>query len=188
MRELFGGAITVNLPDELIDASDFRQIPDTQEVFLDKESDVSFVIEILELVNTPSFGDAATFHFDSLAHDNDAEGKRIDEVVPPVDLSPPPCPPNQPVPTLLTGRQFVRKFNRPEPDEVRIVLALFRIPAKNADVVMSMNFPVKLEATGPVPDVERKWEFWRIVFMTAVQSFQIVDFGLFAGGSQTMHS
>ncbi|KZT52454.1 Mog1p/PsbP-like protein [Calocera cornea HHB12733] len=184
MRELFGGAITISLPSDLIDASDFRQIPDTQEVFLDKESDVSFVIEILELVDTLSFGDAATFHFESLAHDNEAESKRIDEVVPPQDLSPPPCPPNQPVPTLLNGIQFVRKFNRPEPDEVRIALALFRIPAKNADVVITMNFPTWLEAIGPVPDVERKWEYWRIVFTTAVLSFQIVDFGLFAGGGE----
>jgi hypothetical protein len=33
-KELWGGAITTQLPRGLLDASDFRQVPDTQEVFL----------------------------------------------------------------------------------------------------------------------------------------------------------
>lgn len=33
-KELWGGAITTKIPSGLIDASDYRQVPDTQEVFL----------------------------------------------------------------------------------------------------------------------------------------------------------
>jgi len=177
-RQLFGGAITVSLPSQMVDASEFRDIPDNQEVFVDNDSDVSWIIEILQRVDTPSFSDAITTHFDALASDNEADGKRVDEVVPP---STPvlPCPPNQPTPTLLTGTQSIRKFNKPDPDEVRIAMALYRIEGKNSDVVMTMNFPVK-EVSGSVPETDRGWEFWRIVFMTAVQSFTIDDFNLFA--------
>jgi len=31
-RQLFGGAVAVALPDRLIDVSDFRPVPDNQEV------------------------------------------------------------------------------------------------------------------------------------------------------------
>lgn len=45
---LFGGACGIQLPLGYIDASLFRQIPDNQEVYIEKDSDSSFIIEILE--------------------------------------------------------------------------------------------------------------------------------------------
>ena len=79
-RELFGGAITLSVPQTYADAryvprlpsssggsisgirprlthSDLRQIPDNQEVFLSSSSDTSLVVEILALVEE---GQAAT--------------------------------------------------------------------------------------------------------------------------------
>lgn len=47
-KELYGGAITVQLPSDVIDASDLRQIPDHQEVFLSDKTLTSIVIEINE--------------------------------------------------------------------------------------------------------------------------------------------
>lgn len=48
-RHLFGGALLLDLPDQFIDASSMRQIPDNQEVFVSsQELDLSFIIEILE--------------------------------------------------------------------------------------------------------------------------------------------
>ena len=47
----FGECIEFNSSKNLIDASSFRQIPDTQEVYLDKESNLSLIIEILEYVD-----------------------------------------------------------------------------------------------------------------------------------------
>lgn len=49
IRELFGGALTVSVPESYVDASNFRQIPDNQEVFVSENSDNSFIIEILEM-------------------------------------------------------------------------------------------------------------------------------------------
>ncbi|EGV65059.1 hypothetical protein PSN45_004931 [Yamadazyma tenuis] len=50
---LFGGALDVELPDDVIDVSDFRQVPDNQEVFLVErgsgpKEDKSIIIELLE--------------------------------------------------------------------------------------------------------------------------------------------
>ena len=39
LRELFGGAITVDLPTRLVDVSDFRPVPDNQEVWTDADRD-----------------------------------------------------------------------------------------------------------------------------------------------------
>ncbi len=48
LRQLFGGTITIDLPDSFEDVSKFRQVPDNQEVFVSKHSDLSFIVEILE--------------------------------------------------------------------------------------------------------------------------------------------
>lgn len=47
-RELYGGAIVVALPPDSIDASDLRQIPDHQEVFLRPKTLTSIIFEINE--------------------------------------------------------------------------------------------------------------------------------------------
>ena len=47
-RDLFGGAISADLPSRYVDVSDFRPIPDNQEVWADASRDESVVVEILE--------------------------------------------------------------------------------------------------------------------------------------------
>lgn len=51
--ELFGGAITTVIPESFVDASNFREVPDNQEVFVsmsDDDGDVSIIVDILERV------------------------------------------------------------------------------------------------------------------------------------------
>ena len=73
----FGGAIIAYIPEGLIDAScvslsslkctadhppsDLRQIPDTQEVYLDPQSNVSLILEILVRVEPNDLKDAAVW-------------------------------------------------------------------------------------------------------------------------------
>ena len=59
-RDLYGGAITVSLPTTYIDASDIRQVPDHQEVFLSNKTLTSLIFEINEYVKLP---DPAALHF-----------------------------------------------------------------------------------------------------------------------------
>ncbi|GAA5908405.1 hypothetical protein JCM6882_007928 [Rhodosporidiobolus microsporus] len=191
-RPLFGGAILADVPTAFLDASDLRQIPDTQEVFLSPDSDLSLIVEVLELVKDEGAADsleaAARFHFSSLAHDNSALSSTVSSV------SLPPTPASsalhsssfQPTllgPTVLTGRQSVSKFNRPaeEADEVFIQLALWRVPEKDADVTLCVNWPV-VKGDGGDAGVGGEDEAKR-VFGEAVKSFEVKDFGLFAGGA-----
>ncbi|GAA5829607.1 hypothetical protein JCM11251_000219 [Rhodosporidiobolus azoricus] len=196
-RELYGGAIASSLPTAFLDASDLRQVPDTQEVFLSPDSDLSLIVEVLELVKDDGAADsleaAARFHFSSLAHDNSALSSTVTSVSLPssTSASQPPSSSSsssslQPTlvgPTLLTGRQTVSKFNRPdsEADEVFIQLALWRVPERDADVTLCVNWPVSKgdggdAGEGGEAEAER-------VFEEAVRSFEVKDFGLFAGGA-----
>jgi hypothetical protein len=79
---------------------------------------------------------------------------------------------------VLEGTQLVPKFRETEADEVRILMVLHRIPSKNIDIVETWNIPMVSSDGDTVgneglaaakADVER-----------FVNSFKIVDFGLFA--------
>lgn len=52
-RDLYGGAITVQLPSDFLDASDLRQVPDHQEVYLSPRTLTSAVLEINQYVSSP---------------------------------------------------------------------------------------------------------------------------------------
>ena len=46
--DLFGGAITSQICSRFADVSNFRQVPDAQEVFVDTASEGSLTLELLE--------------------------------------------------------------------------------------------------------------------------------------------
>ncbi|TCD66454.1 hypothetical protein EIP91_001334 [Steccherinum ochraceum] len=181
-KEFFGGAITatLRLPDSgslsiLHDRraiqSDLRQVPDTQEVFLYPDSSKSLILEVLERVEAVGAEDAARFHFDSIAHDNNAEQKEILGIrIVPNDRGD-----NTPSPILLDGTQMVKKFNATVADQVRIFLALYRVEDKNVDLLLAMNVPISSIDGGSVQDVTASQK----EFETAALSLQIVDFDLF---------
>ncbi|KZT11475.1 Mog1p/PsbP-like protein [Laetiporus sulphureus 93-53] len=174
-RDLFGGAITATFPTRLIDASDLRQIPDTQEVFLYPESNISIIVEILQSVAAQGSVDIARFHFDSLAHDNDAEAHEVVDIY---QMSDEGSDQTTPPPTVLTGTQLVRKFNKPEADEVRVLLAVYRLQPHNVDLVLSMNVPTKSADGGAVEGDE--WRIAQDTFAAVARSLKIVDYSLFA--------
>lgn len=81
-----------------------------------------------------------------------------------------------PSPTVLEGTQLVGKFNSTEPHEISILLAVFRVESKNADLVLSMNIPppaVEGDTENP------KYQAAPRDFEVAVESLRIIDFGLF---------
>lgn len=123
------------------------------------------------------------FHFSSLAHDNSALSSDISSIDLPSSTSAngssESSQPEVQGPTILQGTQTVSKFNRPaeEADTVMIQFALWRIPTKNADVTLCVNYPIKMGETGEERDPEEA----KKVFEDAVRSFAIKDFGLFAG-------
>jgi len=79
-RELYGGAIVVALPSDSIDASDLRQIPDHQEVFLREKTLTSIIFEINEFQASETVGSAGP----SVGH-TAATNLPANSHVPPVD-------------------------------------------------------------------------------------------------------
>ncbi|CCH41013.1 Ran guanine nucleotide release factor [Wickerhamomyces ciferrii] len=80
-KELYGGAITTQIPKGLIDASDLRQIPDTQEVFLNPSEntkdytilhkDDSIIVDLMERIEGEDL-EAIKEHFSEIAALNDS--------------------------------------------------------------------------------------------------------------------
>lgn len=161
----------MELPHGLRDASDLRQVPDNQEVLLSSDSEVTYIIEILESVPPKDLSEAVKFHFNSIAHDNEASYKTIEHV-----STVPTSQTSTSIPHTLQGTQLVPKFNRTQPDRVRIFVGLFRVEAKKTDIVFSVNLPLITE-NGPVsPELQKPVEE---AFIKAVNTFKIVDFSLF---------
>lgn len=165
---LFGGAISLTLEGNYLDASLMRQVPDNQEVLLSHDSDVSVILEVLQCV-APGTDKAAMeqgvrYHFDSLAHDNSAVSSELDAVDAPESGSAPAG--TTPAPATAHGRQTVPKFGKHENEQaVTIYVALWRLPAKNVDLVLSLNDPTGRFTAAP--------------FRAAAASLQIHDWGLF---------
>ncbi|KAG6829988.1 hypothetical protein H0H87_009595 [Tephrocybe sp. NHM501043] len=116
----------------------------------------------------------ASFHFGSLAHDNSAVAATVNEVT----ILPNDRGDDTPSTILLSGVQSVPKFNRTKPDEVQILMALYRIEQKDIDLVVTFNIPIKTEDDeGAVPS-ERE-AIARKQFDAFARSLKIVNYGLF---------
>ncbi|MCJ1224131.1 hypothetical protein MMC12_000775 [Toensbergia leucococca] len=69
--DLYGGALSVELPVGFIDASNFRPVPDHQEVFVSNNNSTSIIIDILESVDIRTEREALDFHFDAIVNQAD---------------------------------------------------------------------------------------------------------------------
>ncbi|SCV66964.1 BQ2448_5610 [Microbotryum intermedium] len=183
--DLFGGAITTTYPSNLTDASDLRQVPDTQEVYLSNDSDLSLILEVLQLVEEEgsdrSLEAGIRYHFASLAYDNDAQSDSIESTSLPSRTTSDPLLQG---PITLKGTQTISKFNKPtsQADEVVIFLALWRIEDKRSDLVLTVNWPkVVYDDEGKAKDQKDGVGKAQKVFEDAVRDLKVVDWGLFAG-------
>ena len=132
---------------------------------------------LIELSINPSITqNGLRFHFGSLAHDNDAASSFVHNVELPVSTS---LSETTPFPILLDGSQNIAKYNRSYKDEVRILLALYRISAKNVDIVFSANIPIRNESGEGLDATQISGV--KDVFLVAARSLRIVDLSLFAG-------
>jgi len=205
---LFGGAIVVELPEKFNDASMLRQIPDNQEVFVHKDSDISIIIELLEMVDVPA-NEMCKYHFNELNDCNEGEGDIVEAnevrnftstnmsssqsplVFPRIFTQVPDCDIG-----ILVGKQQVRKFRSPSAplDTVYIILIVVRLAGVETDCLISVNLPVKPEdITTEIPTIasftqdenenedEKGQEPILIrTLKSIIESFAVVDWSLFA--------
>jgi len=185
---LFGGALIVDLPSSFADVSYIRQVPDHQEVFLDKDGFTSIIFDITERVGPPGSGPALdgaalTTHLEDIIdseqdsvkvwNTSETQFSKLPSETPAYTLMATQTPPADPDP-----RNHL-------PDFTAIVLTLIRLEAEHTDVLITINVPhIKGEYTKEEVDlqlgkqgklIENAVEYSAKIWET----FKIKDWGLF---------
>lgn len=145
---LYGGAISATLPEGTIDVSEFRQIPDTQEVFLlEKLSglDQSIIIDLLERVEAPDLAQVIAVHLDDILEGPASFVAPLESAI---------------LPELGEVHSFLVKppASKMETSEAKLFtfLTLIRMEKVATDVVITMNVPLKMgEVTEKVFEEEK---------------------------------
>eukprot|EP01098_Paradermamoeba_levis_P009655 TRINITY_DN4039_c0_g1_i1.p1 TRINITY_DN4039_c0_g1~~TRINITY_DN4039_c0_g1_i1.p1 ORF type:complete len:117 (-),score=21.17 TRINITY_DN4039_c0_g1_i1:399-749(-) len=79
-EELYGGAMECLIPDHWLNVCQIREVPDNQEVFVDVNSELSLIVEILEMEKDIPNDQIAQFHFFELAGENGANETEVQVV------------------------------------------------------------------------------------------------------------
>lgn len=144
-KQLYGGAITMSVPADMVDASEFRQVPDTQEVYVGRENpDYSVIVDLLECVPGNTVTEALDEHMQEITRLNSAVVGQTKV------LSQHEVRSGDPLAALCGVRVFeqqVPKFGKQQDTEsVIITIALLRLRAPaSTDVLITFNKHV----TGP---------------------------------------
>ncbi|KAF9166413.1 hypothetical protein BGX21_006392 [Mortierella sp. AD011] len=201
-QELFGGAITLNLPRKFENISHVREVPDHQEVFVNVEEDQSVIVEILELAAQTNDEGCAAFHYQQLAEDNDATDASVIQSVSVLNNSELPTWPAEAKIYLLLGQQRIAKFNerqrqledaaahphqQPHADArnlVQIMMVVVRLPRQETDIVITYNVPLQISESSSSKQVAHEGniqeaEVW---FRNMIGSFLVRDWSLFGPG------
>lgn len=186
-RELFGGAILASFPARYVDVSDFRPVPDNQEVWTDANRDESVIVEILERVEAgPSDAEgAAAWFFRDLADVNAASvasGASIihqTRALTPADL-PRLGAPVAPGSSICVGESSMTKArDRGEPNRVRVIVACVRLPEQETDLLITVNqtLVVAPGSSAVAPDAGRGDAL--VTIERALATVRVADWGLF---------
>lgn len=183
-RPLYGGAAQLGIPQRFADISDFRPVPDHQEVFADASLDQSLVVEIVEHQPVPD-AEAAAFFFQDQAQHNEAAHAQIDEarMLSPSDMPslPPECHTS-----LAVGQQAVSKGRQGSSalNKVQVLLCCIRLPRHGSDVLITLNSPIYISDKSAA--AEHAGAGFKGAHLTAptlfhqiLASFKINDWGLF---------
>ncbi|CAG7903718.1 unnamed protein product [Brassica rapa] len=143
-RPLFGGAITSAFPQRFQDASNIRQVPDHQEVFVDPSRDESLIFELLDFKSDVGDNGSASWFLQDLAREQDAEAfKLIDQsqVIEAPGLS------FRNIPAVVTsavGEMAISKGRqgREAQNLVRVYVANLRLKGVETDVLVTAYEPI----------------------------------------------
>lgn len=203
--ELYGGAITISkLPNSFIDISQIRQVPDTQEVFINQLSshndshdvsgsfDHSFIIDLLQRVDPIDYQEAIHLH--------------LQDIVPPHVH-------NQPIEQIKQQQeeeeednedddndddgiiryfsfvQFKPQYKKFDPNEspkqIITLICLIRLEKVDTDVLLQYIIPLKSENENVNVNLEGSTKVDKIVkesydlFKKIALSFTVKDWNLF---------
>ena len=189
-RDLYGGAITVELPKEYIDASDLRQVPDHQEVFLSPTTLTSIIFEINEFVQKQNDAAAVHFHFKDVIAESDRVAQDVSEptkvMMPNASLKDFPA-------YVLQGGIVSSEVDKNAPSNLpiewqqspemkeqltRVFQLVVRMEKYETDLCVRINMPMKEMLSRE--DVAKEEAFAKGMLEKIVESLEVKDFGLFA--------
>ncbi|KAL8424596.1 hypothetical protein Efla_003712 [Eimeria flavescens] len=166
--------MSCEIPKFLSDLSEVLVVPDQQEVFVSDCGKFSVIIEVLEHPDVPD-GEAAEYFFNDLSRENSALSPKVldSRVVGTVGQEP-----RTHTLALLKGEFDVKK-KKPTADHVVVRLAVIRVPEHRADILITMHENTSEDrGTGREEDCARA--AFDDVFRAMVESFRIINYGLFA--------
>ncbi|TVY55018.1 putative ran guanine nucleotide release factor, partial [Lachnellula cervina] len=195
---LFGGALIVDLPSTFADVSTIRQVPDHQEVYLDKDGFTSIIFDITERVGAAGSGPAVdgaalTTHLEDIV-DSDVDTVKVWNTSNtqfsklPFVLSLPHL--SYPIRrhTSLHAHRDANAAGAPDsksPDFTAIVLTLIRLERESTDILITINVPhIKGEYTEEEVDMQMGKQGKLIESSVEIaariwETFKIKDWGLF---------
>ncbi|KAI0443050.1 hypothetical protein F4803DRAFT_516662 [Xylaria telfairii] len=194
---LFGGALVCDLPTKFADVSQLRQVPDNQEVYIDKDGFTSIIVEINERVggkgSTPEIdGRALTTHLEDIVGDDVQHVKvwnttptqfsKLDEDIPAYTL----IATMSPIAPPSTAADTSSGPPRPgSPDFTALILTLVRLERERTDILITINVP-HIRGEYDEEDVDLQLGKQGQLIGDAVdyasriwESFKVKDWGLF---------
>jgi len=156
---LFGGALIADLPSNFADVSTIRQVPDNQEVFLDKDGFTSIIFDITERIGPAGSseaidGAALTVHLEDIVND-EMDSVKVWSSTKTEFTN---LPKETPAYTLIatqTPQASDESARKQSPDFTAIVLNLVRLEKEVTDIVITINVPhIKGEYTETDVDLE----------------------------------
>ncbi|WIA22949.1 hypothetical protein OEZ86_009880 [Tetradesmus obliquus] len=187
--ELYGGAIIAQFPERFVDVSDFRPVPDHQEVWADGASDQSIVVEIAEHSDVPD-SNVGRFVFNDLAVANEASSSSIAGIRQLGAADAPHIPPETYM-CLVSGSQQAckgRDAGEERSNTVQLLLCIIRLPQHGSDLLVTVNAPSYIspsssavqhaDAQGQQPEAGRQAA---AVMEGVLRSLKVQDWGLFGG-------
>ncbi|KAI1136332.1 Mog1p/PsbP-like protein [Hypoxylon sp. FL0543] len=149
---LYGGALIADLPSNFADVSAIRQVPDNEEVYIDKDGFTSIIFDITERVGGPGSGPeidgrALTTHLEEVVGDDLDRVKvwnttptvfsRLDDDIPAYTLIATVAPPKR------DSASASASDDRPatKTDFTAIILTLVRLEREKTDLLITINVP-----------------------------------------------
>ncbi|TWU78061.1 multicopy suppressor of ts gsp1 [Metarhizium rileyi] len=142
---LYGGAIVCDIPENFADVSKLRQVPDNQEVWIDKSGFTSIIFDITERVGEPGHGAeidgrAMTIHLEDMVGSDietvkiwntaETEFTRLELKAPAYTL----------IATQTPKIRQPRQDSSP-PDFTAIIMTILRLEKYESDVLITINVP-----------------------------------------------
>jgi hypothetical protein len=143
---LYGGAIVCELPENFADVSKLRQVPDNQEVWIDKDGFTSIIFDITERVGGPGSGPeidgrALTTHLEELVGTDSPTLKIWNTAETEFSRLEPGTPAYTLISTQTPKVSGQSRNPTSAPDFTALIMTLLRLEKQNTDILITINVP-----------------------------------------------